>query len=92
MDFLLISLILLGLAVVAALILVVIRMKQKKEGKITEPNYQTFFTIGLSFVALGVVLSTTINPGFLGFTALGIIYMIIGWKNKEKWKKDVKED
>lgn len=90
MDYLIISLILLGLALVAAVILVFVKMKNRKKGERAETNYQAFFTMGISFVGLGVVLTAAINPGFIGFIALGIIYMIIGWKNKDKWSKPEK--
>lgn len=87
MDYLIISLILLGLALVAALILVFVKMKNRKEGERAVTNYQAFFTMGISFLVLGVVFTATISPGFIGFIALGIIYMIIGLKNKDKWSK-----
>ena len=85
MNFLIISLILLGLAIVAAVILVFIKMKKKKTGEVQKTNYQAFFIMGISFVGLGVVLTAIINLGFIGFIALGIIYMLIGWKNQDKW-------
>jgi len=35
--------------------------------------------------------SAAINPGFFGFIALGIIYMIIGLANRDKWFKKQNE-
>ena len=61
--------------------------KKKKEGKIEEPNYQAFFTMGISFLAMGIVFSAAVGPAFLGFVGIGIIYMAIGLANRDKWKK-----
>jgi hypothetical protein len=36
---------------------------------------------------MGVVFSTAVNPGFIGFIGLGLVYMIVGLANKDKWKK-----
>ena len=84
MEYLIISLVLLGLALVALVILVFIKMKNTMNGEVKEINYQAFFTLGISFVGLGVAFTAAINPGFIGFIGLGIVYIIIGWKNKEK--------
>ena len=70
MDYLIISSILLGLALVATVILVFIKMKKRKTGKVKETNYQAFFIMGISFVGLGVALTATINSGFIGFRSL----------------------
>jgi len=84
MNYLIISVVLLGLALFAAVILVFIKMKNRKTGKVRVTNYQAFFPLGISFIALGIIFTVSISPGFIGFIALGIIYMIIGWKNKNK--------
>ena len=62
---------------------------KKGEGKgiIEKTSYQAFFTIGVSFLALGIILTSLVNPGFIGFIALGIIYMAIGLTNRDKLKK-----
>jgi hypothetical protein len=91
MDFLLISLVLLGLALLVGVILVFVKLKKRKAGKVVEPNYQAFFAIGISFVGMGTALTATISPGFIGITALGIIYMIIGLANRDKWTKSKSE-
>jgi NhaP-type Na+/H+ or K+/H+ antiporter len=61
--------------------------KKRKQGEIREPNYQAFFTMGISFLALGIILSAAVGPAFIGFVGLGIIYMIIGLVNRNKWEK-----
>jgi hypothetical protein len=42
--------------------------------------------MGICFLPMGIIFTTTINPGFIGFIALGIVYMAIGLANKDKWK------
>jgi hypothetical protein len=91
MDFLMLSLIFLVLAIVGALVLVFVKMKKKKEDPVPQVNYQVFFSMGIVFTALGVVFTAAINPGFFGFIALGLIYMIIGLANRDKWSKKENE-
>ena len=86
MDLLLISSVLLGLAIVATVVLVVVKWKKRKTDEVKEINYQAFFSIGVVFLGAGVTLSI-VNPGLFGIAALGIIYMIIGLANRDKWKK-----
>lgn len=86
MDFLLISLILLGLALVASLILVFVKFRKRKAGEVKEINYQAFVSIGVVFLGAGIVMSI-VNPGLFGIAALGVIYMVIGLANRDKWKK-----
>ncbi|UCD03486.1 MAG: hypothetical protein JSW73_03040 [Candidatus Woesearchaeota archaeon] len=76
----LIVLILLGIATV------VVVWKKKKEGKPIEPDYRVFFFMGICFVGVGVAFASATNPGFIGIMVLGIVYMIIGLKHKDKWK------
>jgi len=57
-------------------------IKARKEPK--EPDYRTWFIMGISWIPLGIALD---NPGFW---AMGLIFMIIGLANKDKWKKEKK--
>jgi len=72
---------------IVLVILMVVFWKKRKPKEDKEVDYQSFFIMGISFVGLGIVFTVTINPGFLGITALGVIYILLGWKNKDKWKK-----
>jgi len=87
MEFWLIALFLLVLTVALGIVTVVVAKRKRESGKAKEPNYQVFFSMGIIFLALGVVFTAAISPGFMGFIALGIIYMIIGLANRDKWKK-----
>lgn len=69
------------------IIVLFISMKKKKEGKYKESDYRAFFILGICcFLPMGTIFMITISPGFIGFTGLGIIYMIIGLSHRDKWK------
>ncbi|MFH1473373.1 MAG: hypothetical protein ABIE55_00610 [Candidatus Aenigmatarchaeota archaeon] len=68
----------------------VVGWKKRKEGKYEETNYKTFFVLGVSLAPLGIVFSAVIGPSFFGIAALGVIYMLIGIANKDKWYKPKK--
>ena len=73
--------------VVIGLLLTILVLKKKKEGKIGEPNYQVFFSIGFVWIPCGVVLMITINPALgVVFMILGLLYIAIGLANRDKWK------
>ena len=56
-------------------------MKNKKE-----INYQAFFAVGIIFFGVGITFFSSVNKGLgVAFITLGIVYMIIGGKNKDKW-------
>ena len=77
------------ITIITGIILSIYALKNKKKSNI-EPNYQVFFILGICFLPLGTIFMITIeNPGFIGFTALGIIYMIIGLSHRDKWEKIV---
>ena len=83
-------LIMISISMVILLIGVVVGIyvyKKRKQSEMGEPNFQVFFTMGISFLALGIVLSVAVGPAFFGFVGLGIIYMVIGLANRDKWKK-----
>ncbi len=51
-----------------------------------EPNYKAFFIMGITFLSLGITLSAaTENPGLIGISGLGVVYIVIGLKNRDKW-------
>ncbi|MBW2989378.1 hypothetical protein KY358_03610 [Candidatus Woesearchaeota archaeon] len=53
-----------------------------------ETNYKGIFFSGITFVGAGVVFMTSVNVGLgAAFIGIGIMFMIIGGKNKDKWKK-----
>lgn len=46
-----------------------------------EPDYYTFFIIGLVWLPLGII------TGNSTFWILGLVFFVIGLVNKDKWKK-----
>ena len=80
--------VLLGLGAGIILIGVLVLMCKKSKGKARETDYRALFTIGIVFAGAGVPLAiSTRNPGMLGITALGVIYMIMGLQHRDEWKK-----
>ena len=52
-----------------------------------KPDFRVMFFMGITFTGIGVVLgSSSGNSGLYSITVLGIIYMITGIANKDKWK------
>ena len=76
--FIVIGLIIIGLAIV-------FYSKLKKE-KI-ELNYRLFFIFGTTWIPIGVVFYITTRN--IGFLIMGVIFLIIGLTNKDKWEETV---
>ena len=75
------------LLVIVGFLVLVVALKNKKE-KAKQVDYKAFYIMGVSFLPLGIALFlTTDNPGMLGLTAIGAVYMSIGLSNKDKWNK-----
>ena len=60
---------------------------KKRILKKRETDYKSLFYMGIVFIGAGVVFMTSVSQG-LGVVFLGIggLFMIIGGKNKDKWK------
>ena len=69
-----------GLIVVGLAIIFAVRNKGKK----VEPDYRTFFILGITWLPLGIA---TDNNAFL---FMGIVFMVLGLVNKDKWNKEKK--
>jgi len=84
---------LLVIAIVVTLLLVVVLRKRKREGKAEETDYRAFFIMGLAFLPTGFAMMMVyflVEIPFevgLPLFALGLIYLIIGLANRDKWKK-----
>ena len=52
-----------------------------------EEDYKSFYVLGLSFIILGIILSAIISLVFIGFLGIGVVFLAISLKNKDKWKK-----
>ena len=83
----LIILVIIATIVVVGIIITFIVFKKRKEGDYEEPDYQTFFILGICFLPIGIIFMIIVGPAFIGFTGLGLFYLTIGLVNKNKWKK-----
>jgi hypothetical protein len=58
-------------------------MSEKKE-----PNYRGLVAVGIAFMGAGVALTASTGVGVgTGLVGLGVVFTIIGAKNRDKWKK-----
>lgn len=74
----------LGIAALSILMFKLIKNRNNKKCKGRSQNYKGLFIIGISWIPLGIVMEN------YAFMAIGIVFMIIGLKNKDKWKNEPK--
>jgi len=74
------------LIVLIAVLLVVFMVRSASRNKEEKriPNYRTLFILGVTWLPIGIA---TKNPGLWG---MGVVFMIIGAVNKNKWGKETK--
>jgi hypothetical protein len=88
-DMLPIMIIILFIAIVVGILVTIIALMKKTEGKYEEPDYRVFFILGICFLPLGFIFMVIIdNPGFIAISGLGIAYFTIGLTNIKKWKEN----
>ena len=88
MNYWILLTILLGLiAAIVGVFVLFVMQKKKKEGTYKEPDYRAFFVMGICFIPMGIIFTTSISPAFISFLVLGLLYMIIGLANRDKWVK-----
>lgn len=84
-------LLLMGIAV-TLLVLAILR-KRKRERKTGETDYKAFFIMGVAFLPAGFAMMMVYflaeTPFEIGLPlfALGLICLIVGLVNRDKWKK-----
>jgi hypothetical protein len=84
---------LLVIGIVVTLLLLVVLRKRKKAGKTRETDYKAFFIMGMAFLPTGVAMMLMYFLAEIPFeiglplVALGLIYLVIGLVNRDKWKK-----
>ena len=87
-----IMLLLIGIAV--TLLMVLVLRKRKRERKAGETDYRAFFIIGVAFLPTGLAMMMVYFFAEIPFEiglplfALGLIYLIIGLANRDKWHKN----
>jgi LPXTG-motif cell wall-anchored protein len=84
---------LLIIGIVVTLLLLLVLRKRKRSGKTEETDYKAFFIMGIAFLPTGVAMmlmyflvETPFEIG-LPLVALGLIYLVIGLVNRDKWRK-----
>lgn len=88
-----IALIILAIAVVTGILAALMVRRREKAGK-PQVGYRTFFILGISWGSLSIVLIVVSFilqiPFYIGFPllALGLIYLIIGMANRDKWQQN----
>jgi hypothetical protein len=70
-------LILLGLVIFAI-------FAYRHRGESREPNYRVFFVMGITWLSIGIVTDNS------GLWAMGLVFLIIGLANRDKWKDEKK--
>ncbi|PIR97646.1 MAG: hypothetical protein COT91_00270 [Candidatus Doudnabacteria bacterium CG10_big_fil_rev_8_21_14_0_10_41_10] len=68
----------LGVIILAGVVAAVLALKQKEK---REPDYYTFFVMGLIWTPVGLLLEN-----MYAFTVMGVVFLIVGLANKDKWK------
>jgi hypothetical protein len=66
---------------ITIILLAVVLWKKKGKTEPSETDYRTFFIIGAAFFPIGIA---TKNPGLW---SLGLIFMILGAANRDKWPR-----
>ena len=84
---------LLLIGIVVTLLLVAVLRKRKREGKAGETDYKAFFIMGVVFLPTGFAMMIVYFLAELPFEiglplfALGLVYLLIGLANRDKWRK-----
>jgi uncharacterized membrane protein len=84
---------LLVVGILVILLLVMVLRKRKRSGKAGETDYKAFFIMGVTFLPTGlammIVYFFTELPFEIGLPlfALGLIYLVVGLVNRDKWNK-----
>lgn len=82
-----------ALGLVLGIVVYFLARNRIREGKQEEPNYRTYFMMGLIWFPLGlasmivyILLDITFVPA-LPLFSLGLIFLYMGWANRDKWTK-----
>jgi LPXTG-motif cell wall-anchored protein len=89
--------VLLLIGIVVTLLMVVLLRKRKRERKTGEIDYRAFLIMGIAFLPTGFVMMIVYLMTELSFEiglplfSLGLICLIVGLANRDKWKKTEKQ-
>jgi uncharacterized membrane protein len=89
-----VTIMLLLIGIVVTLLMVLVLRKRKRERKAGETDYRAFFIIGVAFLPTGLAMMMVYFFAEIPFEiglplfALGLIYLIVGLANRDKWNKN----
>ncbi len=70
-----------GIALLLILFMVVAASRGKEK---MVPNYRAMFVLGICFMPIGIASDSS------AFLPLGIVFMLVGLKNKDKWGQETR--
>ena len=82
-----VSPILLIILVLLGIVMIYVLYKKNTKNTLQDVDYKMFLILGLSFFPIGFIFMILISPGFIGIFGLGVIYLILGIVNHDKWKE-----
>ena len=74
--------IMISIAVLVLILAVVAIFAIKRKGKKHEPDYYTFFVMGIIWTAFGIIFMEEMPFFFI----MGLVFLALGLVNKDKWK------
>ena len=89
-----VTIMLLLIGIVVTLLMVLVLRKRKRERKAGETDYRAFFIMGVAFLPTGLAMMIVYFFAEIPFEiglplfALGLIYLIVGLANRDKWNKN----
>jgi uncharacterized membrane protein len=88
-----ILIVIVAVLVITGILLVFLLWKRGKDEKQMETDYRAFFIMGVTFLPVGIAMMVIYYLAdlpfviALPFVLLGLVYLVISLKNKDKWKK-----
>ena len=80
--------ILVSIAVAVVILVILAILMLKRKGWKREVDYRTYFNIGIIWLPLGIIFYLILGSMIgLWFILMGLVYLSIGLKNKDKWGK-----
>ena len=70
-----------GVLIILLGVIAIISFKKRKNH---EPDYSAFFSMGIVWTIFGIIF----YDSMFFFLPIGIVFMILGLVNKDKWKKN----
>jgi len=89
-----VTILLLLIGIVITLLMVLVLRKRKRKQKAGETDYRAFFILGVAFLPTGLAMMMVYFFAEIPFEiglplfALGLIYLIVGLANRDKWNKN----